>query len=160
MDKTALVKKFSLYTLLFVSGTLFVYFVLTTAMYPYSGKLDTSSNSAPTSLLIATNIFLPLVYAFLSLIILGLVQFVLIKPNSATEKRIASIALIFFFGLSLGLSLVVFIMACMNNGIATIIGSIPALVVSLAEVIYGILRLLEAYKALAEEEEKETAPKA
>jgi ABC-type lipoprotein release transport system permease subunit len=94
------------------------------------------------------------------LIILGLVQFVLIKPNSATEKRIASIALIFFFGLSLGLSLVVFIMACMNNGIATIIGSIPALVVSLAEVIYGILRLLEAYKALAEEEEKETAPKA
>jgi signal transduction histidine kinase len=160
MDKTALVKKFSLYTLLFVSGTLFVYFVLTTAMYPYSGKLDTSSNSAPTSLLIATNIFLPLVYAFLSLIILGLVQFVLIKPNSATEKRIASIALIFFFGLSLGLSLVVFIMACMNNGIATIIGSIPALVVSLAEVIYGILRLLEANKALAEEEEKETAPKA
>ena len=49
---------------------------------------------------------------------------------------------------------------CGNNGIATIIGSIPALVVSLAEVIYGILRLLEAYKALAEGEEKETAPKA
>ena len=46
----------------------------------------------------------------------------------------------------------VFVIACMNNGLATIVGSIPALVLSLAEVVYGILRLLEANKALLEEE--------
>lgn len=152
MEKASFVKKIGLYTLFFVSGTLFVYFVLTTAMLPYSEKLDTTTNSAPLSILIGVNIFLPLLYAFLSLVILGLVQFVLIKPSSATEKRIASIALIFFFGISLGLSLVVFVIACMNNGLATIVGSIPALVLSLAEVVYGILCLLEANKALLEEE--------
>src|SRR5574344_1930080 len=150
MDKASLVKKIGLYTLFFVAGTLFVYFVLTVAMLPYSNpeKLNTTSNSAPLSLLVGLNIFLPLLYAFLSLIILGLVQFVLIKPDSTTEKRLASMALIFFFGLALGLSLVVFVLACMNNGYATIIGSTPALVLSLAEVVYGILRLWEANKAL------------
>jgi Sec-independent protein secretion pathway component TatC len=160
MDKAALVKKLGLYTLLFVSGTLFVYFVLTTAMFPYSAKLDSSTTSTPISTTIGVNLFLPILYAFLSLIILGLVQFALIKPDSLTEKRISAIAVIFFFGLSLGLSLVVFILACMNNGLATIIGSIPALVVSLAEVVYGILRLLEANKALANEAKAQENSKA
>jgi magnesium-transporting ATPase (P-type) len=156
MSKEELVKKAGLYTIFFVASTLFFYFCLSTALYPYSEKLDNGTNGVAISQIIGEHLFLPLSFGFLCLMILGLFQFVLIRPSSPTEKRIFAIARLVYFGLSLGLSLLVFIMAIDPKASATLIGCIAPLTLCIAEIVLGILQLLSANKELAVEESSET----
>lgn len=157
MSKEQLVKKAGLYTILLAAGTLFIYFSLSAALYPFSEKLDQLPSGSKVSELIAQGIMLPLVFAILSLAILGLVQFLLHKPESATEKRIYAGLLIFFFGLGLAMTIVVLVGAFKNAALATIYGSIPSFVICLAEILFGILRFVGANRLLAEENKAENS---
>lgn len=152
MSKEHLVKKAGFYTLFLVASTLFIYFSLSAALYPYSAKLDASSAGTKVSELIANGIMLPYVFAILSLVILGLFQFLLIKPESATEKRIFSLVLIIFFALGFALTLVVLVGAIKDSALGAILGVIPPAALSIAEIILGVIRLFEANKELAQEE--------
>jgi len=152
MSKEQLVKKAGFYTIFLVASTLFIYFSLSAALYPYSAKLDSLPAGSKVIELITNGIMLPFVFAFLSLVILGLFQFLLIKPESATEKRIFSLVLIFFFALGLALSLVVLAGAIKDSALGAILGVIPPATLAIAEIILGVIRLLEANKELAQEE--------
>jgi len=152
MSKEQLVKKAGFYTIFLVTSTLFIYFSLSAALYPYSAKLDSLPSGTPVSDKIALGIMLPFVFSVLSLIILGLFQFLLIKPESATEKRIFALVLIIFFALGLAMSIVVLVGAVKDSALGAILGVIPPAALATAEIILGVIRLLEANKLLAQEE--------
>lgn len=152
MSKEQLVKKVGFYTIFFVASTLFIYFTLSAALYPYSDKLDSLPFGTPVSDKIATGIMLPFVIAILSLIIMGLFQFLLIKPESATEKRIFALVLIIFFALGLAMSVLVLVGAVKDSALGAILGVVPPAALSIAEITLGVIHLLEANKLLAQEE--------
>ena len=153
MSKEQLIKKAGLYTIFLVASTLFVYFTLMAALYPYAEKLNQLPAGSDVSGLIAEGIMLPMVFAILSLVILGLVQFLLLKPGSVTEKRIFSWVLIVFFGLALAMTILVLVGAFRDMATGAILGSVPALALSLSEIILGIIHLLEANQTLAKDNE-------
>lgn len=152
MNKEQLVKKAGFYTIFLVASTLFIYFSLSAALYPYSAKLDSLPAGSRVTELITNGIMLPFVFAILSLIILGLFQFLLIKPESATEKRLFSLVLVFFFALGLALGIVVLVGAIKDSALGAILGVVPSVALAVAEIILGVIRLLEANKELAQEE--------
>jgi hypothetical protein len=152
MSKEQLVKKAGFYTIFLVASTLFIYFTLSAALYPYSAKLDSLPAGTLVSEKITEGIMLPFVFSTLSLVILGLFQFLLIKPESATEKRIFSLVLIIFFSLGLAMSILVLVGAVKESALGAILGIIPPATLSIAEIILGVIRLLEANKLLAQEE--------
>jgi hypothetical protein len=156
MESEALVKKMAYYTIFFVAMTLFVFFSVSAGFYLYLDKA-TSVDKA----LLMRGIYLPFVYAILSLAIALIMQFRLIDPATPNEQRIYAIALIFFFGLVFIFDLVVFISSGIKEGWMAFVGAVPSFAIASGEIVNGILILRKALSGLKDEvKAKNDAPKA
>jgi hypothetical protein len=147
METGKLFKKLIAYLILLVAGFGFVYFLLSAGLNVYvEGKIDFSDKNS-----VQQSLILPIVFSFLCLLVSGLDQFLLIQINEANEKRIYGIALMVYFGALLALSLAFFIRSLASNGTILALLSVPTMAVELAEIVYGLLTLLAAQKALKAE---------
>lgn len=150
-------RKVAGYFILYVAASLFVYFLTSAAIYPYqNGITDQFSEAA-----LMRKVYLPVLYASLSLIIVVVSQFFLIGENKGNELRLYSIFNLAFFGLLFACSLVLFILGLVKNAPILTLVEVAPLVLCLAELAWALRRLFLALRQLKEEKapSAEASPK-
>lgn len=145
MEAFRIIRKISYYLVFFIASTLVFYFLIGLSLTRYT---PTSSINSDETLI--ENIYLPMMYALISLIVMLVVQFLLIGKPSDAEKRLYSISLLVFFGVLLGAAVLILaegLVSIPSNAVSTNPGFFlcalaPVFVISLSEVLYGGLGLL------------------
>jgi hypothetical protein len=149
MSKTALLRKVSSYILFYVAATLFFYFFVSAGLYPYGTTL-----SDPFTLEhLLENVYLPVIFAVLSLSVALAAQFFLLKIGGPYEERIYGFTLVAFFGFYFLFALVILILTFVFPALVLALMLIPVFLISIAELTLGILRVVDSYKATKEDEE-------
>jgi len=149
MSKTILLKKVTSYFLFYVASTLFFYFFVSAGLYPYSNTLNDPYSLGN----LLQNIYLPVIFAVLSLAVALVSQFLLLKIGGPYEERIYGISLLIFFGAYFLFALLILILVFIHSSLILGLSLIPVFLVSFGEVTLGIVRLIDSYKATKEDEE-------
>lgn len=158
METVKTIGKILSFLVYFVSATLFFYACCQLGFARYTVADDINSASH-----ILTTIYLPVIYALLSLTLVIITQALIIPKRSANTKRLFSIALMVFFAIMLGGSLLMLaygIVRIPSNTVNTdptlwIISLCPVFALSIIEIILGIISYLKWNKIVNDEEEKE-----
>lgn len=158
METIKTIGKILSFLIFFVSATLFFYACCQLGFARYTVAEDYNS---PTHIL--STIYLPIIYAFLSLALTIITQALVISKRSLNTKRLFSIALMVFFGIMLGGSILMLaygIVRIPNNEMNTdptiwIISMCPVFALSAIEIIVGVFSYFKYKKLLGDEEEEE-----
>ncbi len=161
MEAFKIIRKLAYYLLFLIASTLVFYFLVGLALTRYTAIDNINSEEN-----LINNIYLPLMYTLIALVVMLVSQFLLIGKPGDNEARLYSILLIVFFGVILGAGLIILAEGLINipgNPVSTnptflLCALVPALFIGLCEILYGIFGLLalsKKAKTLKAEEEKE-----
>lgn len=150
MEAWKIIKRLVIYGVFFAAATLFVYFSIIIATAQYGSSPATHGFSA-----LLTGVYLPLIYAFVSLGAALAVQFFVLGVPAGNERKIYDYALVFFFGI-----VICFLLVALAGGLSylsssaspispafLVIGLLPPFFLSAAEEVIAIRGLVSIKKA-------------
>ena len=166
MEALKVLKRIAYYLLFIVASTLFYREVISFALFPYTDAWATFSFD-----LLFKNVYLPFLYAVLSLAIAIIAQAVLINKPKEVETSIYPWTLMVYFGIGLIVAVFILVYGLLKMGGETVnnnpwflvIPMIIAILFTLAEVLWGFLYFLgnkkkeKAKEAIKVQEEKVAA---
>lgn len=158
METIKTIGKILSFLIYFVSATLFFYACCQLGFARYTMADDINSSAH-----ILKTIYMPFIYALLSLALTIITQVMIISKRSPNTKRLFSIALMVFFGIMLGGSILMLaygLVRIPNNEINTdptlwIVSMCPVFSLSIIEIIVGIFSYIKWNKIVKEEEDDE-----
>lgn len=143
------------YLFTYTSATILVYNIFLAGIF-----FKTNSNlSALTLPEIEKGVYIPMIFAFLSLAILLLSQTRLIKNESASEKLIYGCFNIVFFVVVLALGIIMVVLGLTKEAEIFSVCGLPVLFLAIIEIGYGIIQLIQQNK-MAKLEAKEKVSEA
>lgn len=163
MEALKILRRIAYYLLFIVASTLFYKEVLSFAFFPYTETWETFSFG-----LLFKDVFLPFLYASLSLGIALVAQFLLIGKPKKVETTIYPWTLMVYFGIGAVAAIIILAIGLVKipsepvnkNPFFLVTSIIIALLFTLSEVLWGFLCFLKNKKAeKAEEIEKEKREK-
>lgn len=166
MEAFKIIKRIAVYLVFVVAAALFFYYSVAVALAPYLASFTEETN------FLSESVYLPLMYAILSLLVLIFSQFLLIGKPKEIETNIYAWLLTIYFGVGLaaGVIIIAYGLVSLNAGedtrspIYLVSGMVPCLVLMFGEVVLGIICSVKnkknealEQKQAAEQEEKENA---
>jgi len=158
MEAFKIIKRIAIYLVFIIAAAFFFYYSVSLALAPYLKSFPNQST------LLLEGIYLPLMYAVISLVTMFFAQFLLIGKPHEIETNIYAWLLTIYFGVGLAAGVIILAYGLVSMQINNdardptylICAMIPCLVVMLVEVIYGLFCSFKNKKmdTLKEKEEK------